>query len=119
MLNETSLIKEQEMRMRAQENKENHRGGGWRQQESGRPILLGPPPMSLTNDAPMDLGPLARDTAAQGRSPHKNDLPMADQQLLDTIDADPTRSLPIDEFPRTIRYDLNNIISVPLFHNDL
>ena len=107
MLNETSLIKEQEMRMRAQENKENHRGGGWRQESGGRPILLGPPPM-MNNDTGMDgggMGALSRpNEAAQGRSPHKNDLPLADQQLLDTIDGDPTKSLPIDEFPRMIRY---------------
>ena len=44
MINETSLIKEQESRMsRAHENKENHRQGSWRQ-DASRPFLLDPPP---------------------------------------------------------------------------
>ena len=108
MLNETSLIKEQEMRMRAQENKENHRHndrGAWRPEQgsNSRPILLGPPPPMINGD--LEMPGLARpNDASQGRSPHKNDLPMADQNLLDLIDADPTKSLPIDDQPRMIRF---------------
>ena len=90
------MIKEQELRMnRAQENKENQRQG--ERGTSGRPILLGPPP--LINGDP-DMGFRHND----GRSPHKNDLPMADQHTLEMIEGDPTKSLPIDEQPRMIRF---------------
>ena len=95
LLNETSLTREQEMRMmKSQEDKENRRqlGGerNWRPEPgSARPHLL-PPPM-LEAEA---------GGVVQGRSPHKNDLPMADAQLLELIDGDPTRSLNIDDIPR-------------------
>merc|ERR1719154_83935 len=96
VLNETTLIKEQEMRMnRAQENKENQRQG--ERGSSGRPILLGPPPL-INGDT--DAGFRQGD----GRSHHKNDLPLADQLTLETIEGDPTKSLPIDELPRMIRF---------------
>ena len=93
LLNETSLIKEQEMRMnRAQENKENHRQGAG----GGRPILLGPPPL-ISGES--DLG-----FRGHSQSPHKNDLPLADQHVLEMIEADPSKNLPIDEQPRMIRF---------------
>ena len=84
------------MRMnRAQENKENQRQG--ERGSSGRPILLGPPPLiNGETDAGFRHG--------DGRSHHKNDLPMADQLTLETIEGDPTKSLPIDELPRMIRF---------------
>ena len=96
LLNETSLTKEQEMRMmKAQEDKENRRQVGgdrnWRpdQGAAARPHLL-PPPMMEGDVSSM----------SQGRSPHKNDLPMADPHLLELIEGDPTRSLNIDDTAR-------------------
>merc|ERR1719195_1054029 len=82
--------------MKAQENKENHRAGK-------RPILLGPPPplMNGEQEAAPGFGP---GTSQVGRSPHKNDLPLADEHLLELIEGDPTKSLPIDDIPRTIRF---------------
>merc|ERR1719150_2230538 len=82
--------------MKSQEDKENRRQGerSWRpDQAPARPHLL-PPPL-LEGEA---------SSLAQGRSPHKNDLPMADPQLLELIDGDPTRSLNIDDVARTIRF---------------
>ena len=93
LLNETSLTKEQELRMmKSQEDKENRRHGdrNWRpDQGPARPHLL-PPPL-IDGEA---------SSLSQGRSPHKNDLPMADTQLLELIDGDPTRSLNIDDVAR-------------------
>ena len=82
--------------MKAQENKENHRAGK-------RPILLGPPPplMNGEQEPAPGFGP---GTSQVGRSPHKNDLPLADEHLLELIEGDPTKSLPIDDIPRTIRF---------------
>ena len=92
-MNETSLNKEQELRMmKSQEDKENRRLGdrNWRpDQGAARPHLL-PPPL-IEGEA---------SSLSQGRSPHKNDLPMADPQLLELIDGDPTRCLNIDDVAR-------------------
>ena len=77
--------------MKSQEDKENRRQGNWRQDQgaAARPHLL-PPPI---------IEPEAQ-AMSQGRSPHKNDLPMADAQLLELIEGDPTKSLHIDDIPR-------------------
>merc|ERR1719500_136707 len=89
ILKESSLIREAENKMKQQQ------GGGFQafQQQQvvhQQPGLLGPPP-------PLEPPPTTR-------SPHKNDLPMADQGLLQDIEADPTKALNIDDVPRTIRY---------------
>jgi len=127
VLKESSLIREQDDRMRAQEDKENRtRGGGtgernWNNRpefEGGRPNLLGPPPSivpEMNGDSSdskrpisiLDLPPVSRPTdlpPTPTRSPHKNDLPMADPVLLEEIENDPTKCLNIDDIARNIRY---------------
>jgi len=94
ILKESSLIKEQEMR-------EQERGRGFDGPGGlGRPILLGPPPVMNGCGDPGEalLG------ALNTRSPHKNDLPLADARVLEEIENDPTRRLNIDDIPREIRY---------------
>ena len=104
ILKESSLIREAE-------NKENRRLHGMHQGNFPPQGLLGPPPdmevdgkpPSLLTmppmDRPMDGPPIPPTT----RSPHKNDLPMADNLLLQEIMNDPTKTLNIDDVPRTIR----------------
>jgi hypothetical protein len=97
ILKESSLVREAE-------NKENRRGHFG----PGQTGLLGPPPdqmegkpprpAGLLDPPPMELSPCTT------RSPHKNDLPMADPALLEEIDVDPTKCLNIDDVARTIRY---------------
>lgn len=112
ILKESSLIREAE-------NKENRMGGRGAQFEGGHgsfnggagPFpggpqggLLGPPPspQSLLTipevPRPQEMVPTTT------RSPHKNDLPLADSALLQEIEQDPTKTLNIDDIPRTIRY---------------
>merc|ERR1719431_1306870 len=124
VLKESSLIREQDDRMRAQEDKENRsRGGGgqernWNNFEGGRPNLLGPPPTGpeINGGDPqdpkhpmslLDMPPVSRPAdmpPTPTRSPHKNDLPMADPSLLEEISSDPTKCLNIDDIARNIRY---------------
>ena len=108
ILKESSLIREAE-------NKENRRMHGMHQGQGKFPPqggLLGPPPdievdgkpPSLLAMPPMERpldGPPVPPTTT--RSPHKNDLPMADTLLLNEIENDPTKTLNIDDVPRTIR----------------
>ena len=104
ILKESSLIREAE-------NKENRRLHGMHQGKFPPQGLLGPPPdievdgkpPSLLAMPPMERpldGPPVPPTT---RSPHKNDLPMADTVLLNEIENDPTKTLNIDDVPRTIR----------------
>merc|ERR1719445_704790 len=123
VLKESSLIREQDDRMRAQEDKENRsRGGGqernWNNFDGGRPNLLGPPPSGpeMNGSDPqdpkhpmslLDMPPVSRPAdmpPTPTRSPHKNDLPMADPMLLEEISSDPTKCLNIDDIARNIRY---------------
>ena len=115
VLKETSLNREQDDRMRAQEDKENRSRGGiagqdrnWNNRaefEGGRPNLLGPPPPimpemngELTDSkrpiSILDMPPVSRPAdlpITPTRSPHKNDLPMADPAVLEDIENDPTK----------------------------
>ena len=109
ILKESSLIREAE-------NKENRRLHGLHHQQGKFPPqgLLGPPPdMEVDGkppsllampplERPLDNGPPVPPTST--RSPHKNDLPMADPVMLQEIENDPTKTLNIDDIPRTIRY---------------
>ena len=110
------ILKESSM-IREAENKENRRLQHGMQHQGGKfppQGLLGPPPDIMEVDGvkppsllampPMDRpldGPPVPPTTT--RSPHKNDLPMADTLLLNEIENDPTKTLNIDDVPRTIR----------------
>jgi len=117
ILKESSLIREQEERMRkssAKEDKEGRRKG--QQWEGSRQGLLGSPPgeersnSDNQNKRPMsilDMPPLDRPAELgpnKSKSPHKNDLPMADASLVQQVEADPTKCLNIDDIARNIRY---------------
>jgi len=120
-LKESSLMREQDDRMRAQEDKENRSRVGGQERNwnnNSRRDLLGPPPSGpeMNGGDPqdskqpislLDMPPVSRPAdlpPTPTRSPHKNDLPMADPLLLDEISGDPTKCLNIDDIARNIRY---------------
>merc|ERR1719499_876584 len=121
VLKESSLMREQDDRMRAQEDKENRSRVGGQERNwnnNSRRDLLGPPPSGpeMNGGDPqdskqpislLDMPPVSRPAdlpPTPTRSPHKNDLPMADPMLLEEISSDPTKCLNIDDIARNIRY---------------
>ena len=104
IVKESALIREAEII----DSRRGGRGGSFGGPFPGRGGLLGPPPPQAGEGGPPrgEGGPpsLLSLPAPATRSPHKNDLPMAEPGLLEAIEADPTKCLNIDDVPRTIRY---------------
>ena len=109
IIKESSLIREAEII----DSRRGGRGGSFGGPFPPRGGLLGPPPAQAGEVGPPSLLSLpAVEKPLATRSPHKNDLPMAEPGLLEAIEADPTKCLNIDDVPRTIRYSSERVVFI-------